>query len=145
MAAIALELKSLGAIETWKIIDIPRSRKVIPGRWDLSAKRDAMGHVERLETQYVLKGFMQVERLDFIETFVSACKPDKKRVLLAVGAQNDRVLHQLDIKSAFLNSPLKDTVYMEKPEGCSSGDSQVSCNNDFSMGCGGQKMISTRR
>ena len=84
-----------------------------------------MGQVERFKARYEVKGFMQVEGLDFNETFAPTCKPETKRILLALGAQNDLVLHQMDVKSAFLNSALAETVYMEQPEGFSSGDSQV--------------------
>ena len=125
LAAMALEVKSLEAMGTWNFVDRPQSRKVIPGRWVLAVKRDAMGQVERFKARYVVKGFMQVEGLDFNETFASTCKPETKRILLALGAQDDLVLHQMDVKSAFLNSPLAETMYMEQPEGFSSGDSQV--------------------
>ena len=84
-----------------------------------------MGKVERFKARYIVKGFMQVEGLDFNETFAPTCKPETKRILLALGAQDDLVLHQMDVKSAFLNSPLAETVYMEQREGFSSGDSQV--------------------
>ena len=125
LAAMALEVQSLKAMGTWTLVDRPNSRKVIPGRWVLAVKKDAMGQVERFKARYVVKGFMQVEGLDFNETFAPTCKPETKRILLALGAQDDLVLHQMDVKSAFLNSPLTETVYMEQPEGFSSGDNQV--------------------
>ena len=66
-----------------------------------------------------------MEGLDFNETFAPTCKPQTKGILLALGAQDDLVLHQMDVKSAFLSSPLAETVYMEQPEVFNSGDSQV--------------------
>ena len=66
-----------------------------------------------------------MEGLDFNETFAPNCKSETKKILLALGAQDDLVLHQMDVKSALLNSPSAETVYMEQPEGLSSGDSQV--------------------
>ena len=68
---------------------------------------------------------MQVVGLDFNSTFAPTCKPETKRILLALGAQDDLGLDQMDVKSAFLNSPLTETVYMEQPDGFSSGDSPV--------------------
>ena len=67
---------------------------------------------------------MQVEGLDFNETFAPTCKPETKRILLALGAQDDLAFHQMSVKSAFLNTALAETVYMEQPEGFSSGESQ---------------------
>ena len=68
---------------------------------------------------------MQMEGLDFNETFAPTCKPQTKRILLALVVQDDLVLHQMDVKSALLNSPPAEKVYMDQSEGFSSGDSQV--------------------
>ena len=65
---MALEVKSLEAMGTWTLFDNPQSRKVIPGRWVLVVKRNAMGQAEWFKARYVVKGFMQVEGLDFNET-----------------------------------------------------------------------------
>ena len=64
-------------------------------------------------------------RFGFNETFAPTCKPETKRILLALVAQDDLVFHQMDVKSAFLNSSLVETMYMEQPEVFSSGESQV--------------------
>ena len=84
-----------------------------------------MGQVERFKARYLVKRFMQVQGLDFNDAFAPICKFETKRILLALGAQDDLVLHQMDVKSAFVNSPLAETVYMEQSEGFSSDDSQV--------------------
>ena len=122
LAAMALDVKSLEAMGTWTIVDRPQSRKNFPGRRVLAVMRDAMGQVDGFKARYVVRGIKQVEGIDFNETFSPTCKPKTKRILLALGAQDDLVLHQMDVKSAFLNSPLAETVYMEQPEGFSSGD-----------------------
>ena len=123
LAVMALEAKSLEVLGTWTLVNRPQSRKVIPGRWVLAVKRDAMRQVERFKARYLVKRFKQVEGLDFNETFAPTCKPKIKRILLALRAQDDLVLHQRYVKSAFLNSPLAETLYMEQPEGFSSGSS----------------------
>ena len=74
LAAMALEVKSLEAMGTYALFDRPQSRKVIFGRWVLAVKRDAMGQSDRFKARYVVKGFMQVEGLDFTETFAPTCK-----------------------------------------------------------------------
>ena len=40
------------------------------------------------------------------------------RTLIALAAIHDLVVHQMDIKTAFLNGDLEDEIYMSKPEGC---------------------------
>ena len=75
-----------------------------------------MGQMERFKARYVVKRFMQVERLYFnsIRGLLHSVNPKKKRILLALGAQDDLVLHLL----------LPETVFMEQSEGCSSGENQ---------------------
>ena len=114
LAAMALEVKSLEAMGKWKLVDRPKSRKVIPGRWVLAVKRDAMGLVERFKARYVVKGFMQVERLDFNERFAPTCKPETQRILLALRAQHYLVLHQRGSASVTANF----ACYNEDPTGC---------------------------
>ena len=75
---MAIEVKSLEAMETWTLVDRPKSRKVFPGQWVLAVKRDAMGQVERFKARYVVKMLMQVERLDINETFAPSCTPETK-------------------------------------------------------------------
>ena len=139
---MALEVKSLEAMGTRTLVDRPQSRKVIPGRWVLAVKRDAMGQVERFKARYVKKGFMQVEGLDFNETFAPICKPETKRILLALGSQDDLVLHKMDVKSAFLNSPLAETVCQR---GSAAVTGKCACYNEVSTGCGRQAETGIRR
>ena len=69
-----------------------------------------MGQVEQFKIRFVVKTFMQVEELHFKETFTPTGKPETKRIMLALVAQADLVLHQMDVKSAFLDSPIAETV-----------------------------------
>ena len=145
LAAMALEVKSLEAMGTWTLVDRPQSRKVIPRRCVLAVKRDAMGQVEWFKARYIVKGFRQVERLDFNETFAPTCEPETKRILLALGAQDDLVLHSMDIKSAFLNSPLAETCTWSIQRGSAAVTTKCACYNEVSMGCGRQEETGIRR
>ena len=94
-----------------------------------AVKRDAIGQVERLKGQYVMREFKQMNRFDFNQRFVPTCEPGKKkevkRLLLALGAHDDLLLHLMDDKLAFLNTTLLETVCIEQPEGLSSGCNEV--------------------
>ena len=60
---------------------------------------------------------MQIEGLDYLETFAATSIPPSWRVILALAAWNDWEVEQIDFIGAFLNSTLKETIYMEIPEG----------------------------
>ena len=60
---------------------------------------------------------MQVEGLDFFETYAPTCKLETFRTLLAVAAQKDLHLGQMDVKSAYLHSAIEEEIYLEQPPG----------------------------
>jgi hypothetical protein len=55
--------------------------------------------------------------LDFNETFASIARLESIRILLAYATHHDFKLYQMDVKSAFLNGPIKEKVYVEQPPG----------------------------
>jgi hypothetical protein len=55
--------------------------------------------------------------LDFGETYAPVARLESIRILLAYATHHDFKLHQMDVKSAFLNGPLQEEVYVEQPPG----------------------------
>ncbi len=64
------ELDSLAESSTWTLADRPKGRKVF------KVKTDEAGNIEKYKARYVAKGFMQVQGLDFHETYARTCKPE---------------------------------------------------------------------
>ena len=115
--AMQAEVESLENNNTWTLVDKPKDKNVLPGKWVYKVKYGADGHVDKYKARYVAKGFAQVEGLDFFETYAPTCKPETFRSLLAVAAQKDFHLGQMDVKSAYLHSPIEEEIYLEQPEG----------------------------
>ena len=65
----------------------------------------------------VAQGYSQVEGIDFDETFAPVARLEAIRILLAYASHHNCKLHQMDVKSAFLNGPLKVLVYVKQPPG----------------------------
>jgi hypothetical protein len=65
----------------------------------------------------VAKGYAQVAGLDFEETFAPVARLESIRILLAYAAHHSFRLFQMDVRSAFLNGPIKEEVYVEQPPG----------------------------
>ena len=65
----------------------------------------------------VAKGFKQKEGLDFFDTYSPVTRITSIRVLIAIVALHNFEIHQMDVKTAFLNGGLEEEIYMEQPEG----------------------------
>jgi hypothetical protein len=63
----------------------------------------------------VAKGFSQVEGLDFDETYATVARLESIHILLAYATYHGFKLYQMDVKSAFLDGPIKEEVYVEQP------------------------------
>lgn len=92
---------------TWELVSRFKNRKIIGVKWVYRRKFNADGSVNKYKARLVVKGYSQVFGIDFSETFIKVARLDTNRMLLALAAQNDWKLYQLDVKSAFLNGYLQ--------------------------------------
>jgi hypothetical protein len=81
----------------------------------LRNKQDEHGVVTRNKARLVAKGYSQVEGLDFGETYALIARLESIRILLAYAIYHGFKLYQMYVKSAFLNGPIKEEVYVEQP------------------------------
>jgi hypothetical protein len=90
------------------------NQNVVGTKWVFRNKQDA-GVVIRNKARLVAKGYSQVEGLDFDETYAPIARLESIRILLAYATYHGFKLYQMDVKSAFLNGPIKEEVYIEQP------------------------------
>ncbi|RVW22816.1 Retrovirus-related Pol polyprotein from transposon TNT 1-94 [Vitis vinifera] len=117
MEAMNEELKSMAHNGVWDLIELPNNCKPVGCKWVFKTKRDAKGNIERFKARLVAKGFTQKEGIDYKDTFSPVSKKDSLRIIMALVAHFDLELHQMDVKTAFLNGNLDEDIYMEQPEG----------------------------
>ncbi|KAK4389641.1 Retrovirus-related Pol polyprotein from transposon TNT 1-94 [Sesamum angolense] len=84
---------------------------------DSEKKYKADGSIDKYKARLVAKGFKQKEGLDFFDTYSPVTRITSIRVLIAIAALYDLEIHQMDVKTAFLNGELDEEIYMEQPEG----------------------------
>eukprot|EP00253_Pinus_taeda_P035257 PITA_35257 len=95
----------------------PENKLVVSSRWLYKVKQAADGSVEKHKARFVAHGFSQVEGIDYDETFAPVARYSSIRSMLALLAQMGWKIHQMDVKSAFLNGKIEEEVYIEQPEG----------------------------
>jgi len=122
------ELKFMEYNKVWDLVQLPESSTRIGCRWVFKTKRDSNGNIERYKARLVAKGYTKKWGIDYKETFSPVSKKDSLRIVLALVAHYDLELHQMDVKTVFLNGDLEEDVYMDQPEGFEiKGKDQMVC------------------
>lgn len=111
------EIASIHDAGTWTLAPLPPGRQAIGCKWVFKLKHKADGSIDRYKARLVAKGFSQKEGIDYDETFAPVAKFPAIRALLSLVAHHDLELHQMDVKTAFLNGDLDRDIYMKQPEG----------------------------
>ena len=73
------------------------------------------GKITKFKARLVIKRFIQVEGIDYINTFVNTIIPPTQRKLLTLAVINDQEIKQINFIGAFLNGDLDKDIYMEIP------------------------------
>jgi hypothetical protein len=94
------------------LVEKPK-QNIVDTKWVFRNKQDEHRVIIRNKSRLIAKGYSQVEGLDFDETFSPVARLESICMLLAYATHHDFKLYQMDVKSAFLNGPIKEEVYVE--------------------------------
>ncbi|KAA8915354.1 hypothetical protein TRICI_002503 [Trichomonascus ciferrii] len=95
----------------------PSDKNVVGNRWMFKLEYDNNGNIAKYNARFVCQGFTQEEGIDYTETFAPVTRYESVRFLLALAAQFECDIHQMDVDTAFLNGELDEEIYMELPKG----------------------------
>lgn len=95
---------------------LPEGKEIVGGRWVYAVKNNVDGS-EKYKARYVAKGYSQKMGVDYEERFSPTANLTTIRVLMQKAAQENMLLHQMDVKAAYLHTPIDCEVFMEQPEG----------------------------
>ena len=106
------EMKFMKDNNVWGLVELLEGVKPIGCKWIFKTKRDSKGNVERYKARLVAKGFTQKEGIDYKETFSPVSTNDSFRIIMTLVAHFDLELHQMDVKTVFLNGDIDEMIYM---------------------------------
>jgi hypothetical protein len=115
--AIRSKMDSIMSNGTWEVVERPYGFKSIGSKWVFQKKLRPDGTIERYKERLVIKGYSQKEGDDFFDTYSPVARLTIIRVLLSLAVAHGLLVHQMDVKKAFLNGELDEKVYMEQCRG----------------------------
>ena len=74
------------------------------------------GSIDKYKVRLVIKSYRQQENLDYFDTYSPITRINSIRMIIAIAALHNLEIHQMDVKTAFLNGDLDEEIYMEQPE-----------------------------
>jgi hypothetical protein len=113
--AMVEEMDALDKNEAWDIVEFPTRRKSVCRKWLFKKKFNAQGKVEKYKARLVVKGYSQVEGIDFGEIFSHVAKLTSIIFILSIVVAFDLEVEQMDVKTSFLHGDLEEEIYMKHP------------------------------
>nr|GEZ20143.1 retrovirus-related Pol polyprotein from transposon TNT 1-94 [Tanacetum cinerariifolium] len=68
------------------------------------------------KARFVAKGYAQEEGIDFEESFALVARLEAVWIFIAYAVHKSFLIYQMDVKTTFLNGPLKEEVYVAQPD-----------------------------
>ena len=103
--------------DVWNIIKKPENANIISTRWVFVKKMDENGNLQKYKARLVARGFEQIFGVDYNETFAPVVRFTSIRLILTLAVKYKMHVHQMDVKTAFLNGEINEDVFIEIPDG----------------------------
>ena len=111
------EIESILQNHTWELVGLPPGCKPLGYKWIFKRKLKADGSIDKYKARLVVKGYKQKEGVDYFDPYSLVTKITPIQMLIAITALHNIKIHQMDVKTTFLNGELNEEIYMEQPEG----------------------------
>jgi hypothetical protein len=115
LAAYDSEIQSLRSFNCFEIIDTPHNARILGSKLICKVKRNAEGLITKAKVRLVAQGFRQLEGIDYIETYAPVVSHSTLMTIIALSNQFGWFMHQIDVDSAYLNSPINEVIYLQPP------------------------------
>ena len=97
------------------MVNPPYGCKHVGCKWVFKKKLRPHDTIEKYKARLVAKGYTQQEGEDYFDTYSPVARLTTTHVLLSLAASHGQFLHQMDVKTTFLNGELEVDIYMDQP------------------------------
>jgi hypothetical protein len=111
--AMVEEYDSIVCNDVWDVVPRPMGKSVVTSRWLYKTKIVVDGSVKKHKARFVARGFSQIEGVDYDETFAPVARYTSIKTIIAIATEMGWRIHQMDVKTAFLNGFIEEGVYIE--------------------------------
>ena len=108
--------------DVWDVVPRPEGKSIVTSKWIYKIKHVADGSIEKHKVRFLACGFSQKEGIDYEETFAPVARYTSIRSVLALATVMKWKIHQMYVKTAFLNGVVEEKVYVEQPLGFETHD-----------------------
>jgi len=115
--AVQSEMDSILSNGTWELTKRPYGCKPVGCKWIFKKKLKPDGTIDKYKSRLVAKGYTQKKGEDFFDTYSPVARLTTIRALLSLAVSYGLIIHQMDVKTAFLNGELDEEIYMNQLDG----------------------------
>ncbi|GKE35445.1 zinc finger, CCHC-type containing protein, partial [Tanacetum coccineum] len=112
--AVNDEMDSFMGDNTWVLADLPPGCKPLGCKWIFKRKLKVDGTIENFKARLVIHGFKQKSGIDYFDTYAPMARISTIRLLISMASIHNLIIHQMDVKTAFLNGDLEEEVDLTK-------------------------------
>eukprot|EP00253_Pinus_taeda_P032310 PITA_32310 len=106
----------------WEIVPRPEDKSVVTSKWLYKIKHATYGSIDKYTARFMARGFSQQDGIDYDETFAPTTRYTTIHLLVSLAASMGWNIHQMDVKTAFLNRTMDEEVCIEQPLGFEAKD-----------------------
>jgi len=103
----------------------PKDKSIVSSKWIFKTKHSTDGSIEKFKTTFVAQGFSQKEGIDYEEQFSLVARYTSIITIVSLESKMKWKLHQMDVKTTFLNGVIEEEVYIEQPPGFETHDKEA--------------------
>ena len=116
------EYQSIMKNDVWDVVPRPKEKSVVTSKWIYKIEHAADGSIEKYKARFVARCFSQKEGIDYEETFSPVARYTSIISVLALATVMKWNIHQMDVKTTFLNGLVEYKVYVEQKMGFKTHD-----------------------